>query len=172
MKGDQIISENDASTLNRVVEELDYSMTELRRIARNMMPEALVKFGLKDALEDYCGHIREVSGMEVHFQAYGMQARLPQQVELIFFRLVQELLNNILRHAAATEAMVQLLRDGNRLNLTVEDNGRGFDPALLEKAPGIGWLNIRSRVKYLNGQLELHSLPGKGTSVNIECTLP
>jgi len=72
------------------------------------------------------------------------------------------------KHGRAREVMVQLLRDGPRLSLTVEDDGQGFDPAQLDRAPGIGWANIRSRVDYLGGKLDLQSAPGKGTSVYIE----
>jgi len=84
---------------------------------------------------------------------------------------VQELLNNILKHASASEAFVQLIRDDKRLNLVVEDNGKGFDPLLPEHNKGAGWVNIRSRIEYLKGQLDLHSEPGKGTLVNIEFNL-
>ena len=135
------------------------------------MPEALLRFGLKDALQDYCDHLQQGSPLTIHFQAYGMDDRLHRHVEVILFRIVQELLNNIVRHAAATEAIVQLVRDEDRLHLTVEDNGRGFDTTQGPASQGIGWLNIRSRVDYLNGNLEVRSAPGQGTGVNIEIKL-
>ena len=91
-----------------------------------------------------------------------------RSIEIIIYRIVQELLNNIMKHAVATEAFVQLVRENNRLNVVVEDNGKGFDTALLEKSKGAGWINVRSRVDYLKGQLDIHSGAGKGTLVNIE----
>ncbi|MEO8712496.1 MAG: ATP-binding protein, partial [Parafilimonas sp.] len=78
---------------------------------------------------------------------------------------------NIFKHANASEVLVQLLREENRLSITVEDNGKGFDVNELEKNKGAGWANIRSRVDYLKGKLDLHSDNIKGTSVNIEINL-
>jgi signal transduction histidine kinase len=171
MKGNQILPETAATGLNQVIAHLDASISELRHIARNMMPEALVRFGLKDALQDYCDYVQETADLTILFQSYGLEERLSQQTEVVLFRIVQELLNNVIKHAGATQAIVQVLRHENKLHLTVEDNGKGMDLAAVEKAPGVGWVNIRSRAGYLNGALDLHSLPGKGTSVSIECFL-
>lgn len=168
MKGNQILSETGAAALGQVIHDLDRSIGELRHIARNMMPEALVRFGLRDALHDYCDHLRLTSSLAVHYQAFGLDDRLPQQTEVILFRIAQELLNNIVKHADATQVLVQLMETEGRVHLTVEDNGRGFDPEKLNAAPGVGWLNIRSRVEYLGGTLDLKSAPGQGTSVSVE----
>ena len=73
-----------------------------------------------------------------------------------------------MKHAGASETFVQLIKEESRLNIVVEDNGRGFDTTLLETSKGAGWASIRSRVEYLKGQVEVHSEPGKGTLVNIE----
>ena len=169
MKGNQILSETGALALGQVIGDLDRSIGELRHIARNMMPEALVRFGLKDALHDYCDHLRLTSGLVVHCQAYGLDKRLPQQTEVILFRIAQELLNNIVKHAEARQVLVQLMENDGRVNLTVEDDGKGFDPEKLKIAPGVGWLNIQSRVEYLGGTLDLRTESGKGASVSIEC---
>ncbi len=169
MKGNQILSETGAAALGQVIDDLDRSIGELRHIARNMMPEALVRFGLKDALRDYCDHLRINSSLEVHYQAFGLEIRLPQQTEVILFRIAQELLNNIVKHAEATQVLVQLMETDGRISLTVEDNGKGFDPEKLKQAPGVGWLNIQSRVEYLGGTLDLRTEQGKGTSVSVEC---
>lgn len=168
MKGNQVLTETSATSLNQVIGDMDRSIGELRHIARNMMPEALVRFGLKDALEDYCDHTALATGLKVHFQSFGMDKRLPQDVEVILFRIAQELLNNVVKHANASQAIVQLIRDENRVNLTVEDDGQGMETANLEQAKGVGWMNIRSRVNYLDGRLDMQSSPKKGMSVNIE----
>lgn len=168
MKGNQILTETAATALGQVIADLDRSIGELRHIARNMMPEALVRFGLRDALHDYCDHLRLTSGLTVHFQAFGLEQRLPQQTEVILFRIAQELLNNILKHADARTVLVQLMENDGRVGLTVEDDGKGFDPEKVKAAPGVGWLNIRSRVEYLNGTLDVRTKPGGGTSVSVE----
>jgi signal transduction histidine kinase len=106
------------------------------------------------------------------FQAFGMEERVPEQMEIVLFRVAQELLNNVMRHAQANHCLVQIIRDGQRLHLTVEDNGKGFDPALAQQATGVGWLNIRSRVSYLGGTIDVQSKPGAGSSVTLECMIP
>lgn len=168
MKGNQILTDTAAAAFGQVISDLDRSINELRHIARNMMPEALVRFGLRDALEDYCDHLRLTSGLTVNFQSFGLEKRLPQQTEVILFRITQELLNNIVKHAEASSILVQLMQTDGRLSLTVEDDGKGFDPEKLKIAPGVGWLNIQSRVDYLNGTLDLRTEVGGGTSVSIE----
>jgi signal transduction histidine kinase len=168
MKGNQVISEESARGFNRALEMLDTSIGELRRVARNMMPEALLKFGLNDAIRDMCDAINDVGQVRVQYQSFGLQDRLAESREVILFRIVQELLNNAIKHAHASQIIVQLLRDENRVHLTVEDNGHGFDIQKLQTAPGIGWLNIKSRVDYLGGTLQLKSEPGKGTAVEVE----
>lgn len=171
MNGNQLIPEASAQAFGRVIDNLETSIQELRRVARNMMPEALVRFGLNDALQDYVDHLNQLGGQTIDYQAYGLSERLPQATEIIIFRLVQELLSNVQKHAGASRALVQLIRDENRFHLTVEDNGKGFDTRQLDQQQGIGWLNIRSRVDYLNGTIHVDSAPSKGTAIQIEFRL-
>lgn len=162
-------SSNDAlhDHLKKSIHDLDGSINELRHIARNMMPEALVRFGLKDALEDYCGHIQRSGALRVHFQTLGLEKRLSSETEIILFRIAQELLNNVVRHASASQVIVQVIREGPRVTLTIEDDGKGFDPKQIDTVQGVGWTNIRSRVNYLNGMLDIRTAPGEGCSVHI-----
>jgi signal transduction histidine kinase len=106
--------------------------------------------------------------ISVKYQSLGIETRLDKTTEIIVYRIVQELLNNILKHAGASEAFIQLIKENDRLNVVVEDNGKGFDTNLLDKNKGAGWTNIRSRIEYLKGELDVHSEAGKGTLVNIE----
>ena len=159
------------AVFERSLDMLDTSIKELRRVAHNMMPEMLTKFGLDEALKEYCITVNATGLVSLKYQSLGMATRLDSAIEIIIYRIIQELLNNILKHAVASEAFIQLIREDNRLNIVVEDNGKGFDTALLEKSKGAGWVNIRSRVEYIKGQLDIHSEPGKGTLINIECPL-
>lgn len=168
MKDNLIITPDNMAVFERSLDMIDTSIRELRRVAHNMMPEMLTKFGLDEALNEYCNTINTTKLLTVKYQSLGMDARIDKSTEIIVYRIVQELLNNIMKHAVATETFVQLIRENNRLNIVVEDNGKGFDTALLEQHKGAGWVNIRSRVDYLKGQLDIHSEPGKGTLVNIE----
>jgi signal transduction histidine kinase len=168
MKDNLIITPDNMAVFERSLDMIDASIRELRRVAHNMMPEMLTKFGLDEALKEYCNILNGTGLLKVKYQSLGMAARLDKSLEIIVYRIIQELLNNILKHASASEAFVQLIRETNRLNVVVEDNGKGFDTAILEKNKGAGWMNICSRVDYLKGQLDIHSEAGKGTLVNIE----
>ncbi len=172
MKDNLIITPDNMAVFERSLDMIDTSIKELRRVAHNMMPEMLVKFGLDEALKEYCNSINTTKLLLVKYQSFGEGNSIAKSTEIILYRIVQELLNNVLKHAAASEAFVQLIRDGDRLNIVVEDNGKGFDKAILEKSNGAGWMNVRSRVEYLKGQLDINSQPGKGTLVNIEFNTP
>ncbi len=171
MKSNLIINHENVVVFERSLDMLDSSIKELRRVAHNMMPEALVKFGLDEALKDYFENINNANFLHVRYQSFGMEQRLEHNTEIIVYRIIQELFANIYKHANASEVLVQLLLEENRLSITVEDNGKGFDVNTLEKNKGAGWANIRSRVDYLKGKLDLHSDSIKGTSVNIELTI-
>ena len=168
MKDNLIITPDNMTVFERSLDMLDTSIKELRRVAHNMMPEMLTKFGLDEALKEYCNTINTSKLLVIKYQSLGMEKRLDKSVEIIIYRIVQELLNNTVKHSVASEAFVQLIREGNRLNVVVEDNGKGFDVNLMENNKGAGLTNVRSRVDYLKGQLAIHAEPGKGTLVNIE----
>ncbi|HWR32411.1 MAG TPA: sensor histidine kinase [Chitinophagaceae bacterium] len=168
MKDNLFITPDNMAVFERSLDMLDTSIRELRRVAHNMMPELLTKFGLDEALKEYCNTINATKLLTVKYQSHGMETRIDKSVEIIVYRIIQELLNNTLKHAAATEAFVQVIREDSRLNIVVEDNGKGFDATLPENNKGAGWANIRSRVEYLKGRLDVHSEQGKGTLVNIE----
>lgn len=168
MKGNMIVSGDNAKLLTGALSRLDETIAEMRRVAHSMMPEALINLGLGQALLDYCEGLREASGIEISYQQIGLDERLPTEVEITIYRIVQELLNNVVKHAGAKAVLVQLsLHDGN-LHITVEDDGVGFD--VQEKAAwtSAGLKNIQSRTNYLKGSLDIQSKPGEGTSVFIE----
>ncbi|MEP6750991.1 MAG: sensor histidine kinase [Bacteroidota bacterium] len=168
MKDNLIITPENMVVFERSLDMIDTSIKELRRVAHNMMPEMLTKFGLNEALKEYCNSINTTKLLTVKYQSLGMETRLDNSTEIIIYRIVQELLNNTMKHAGATESFVQLIRDGNRLNIVVEDDGKGFDTKLPAYNDGAGLVNVRSRVDYLKGRLDIHAEPGKGTLVNIE----
>jgi two-component system NarL family sensor kinase len=170
MRDNLIITPENMTVFERSLDMLDTSIKELRRVAHNMMPEMLTKFGLDEALKEYCNTINTTNVLSVKYQSVGMNARMEQPVEIIVYRIAQELLNNIMKHAAATEAMVQLVKEEDRLSIVVEDNGKGFDTSVND-SKGAGLMSIQSRVDYLKGHLEIHSEAGKGTLINIEFKL-
>ncbi len=160
---------DNAQAFERSMDMLDSSIKEMRRVAHNMMPEALVKFGLDTALKDFCNDINKSGALQVSYQSIGLENTvLEQTTGIAIFRIVQELINNTIKHAAAKEAIVQVTKSDENISITVEDNGKGFDTGILKQSKGIGWTNIQSRVDYLKGKLDVRSEPGKGTSVLIE----
>lgn len=168
MKGNVFLSEENAQSVNNVIAQLDQSIAELRRVSHNMMPESLIKYGLIEALENYCESLTLSGKIKVQLQAYGMEQRMEQSSEIVIYRMTQELLNNVTKHAEAKNVLIQLVRKEDRFNLTVEDDGKGFDIKEIEKERGAGLVNIRARAEYLNGNVDIISVRGEGTSVTIE----
>jgi two-component system, NarL family, sensor kinase len=169
MKGNLIMTPDNAQAFERSMDMLDSSIKEMRRVAHNMMPEALVKFGLDTALKDFCNDINFSGALQVSYQSIGMDnAVVDQTTAITIYRIVQELINNTIKHAAAKTAIVQLSKTEEQISITVEDDGKGFNTEILKAAQGIGWINIQSRIEYLKGKLDIQSGQGKGTSVHIE----
>lgn len=155
-------------TFTKSVELIDNAAEEIRRIAHNMMPEVLMKLGLVHAVQDMCSNISAGKLLQVQLQAYGMEKRLNASTEIMLYRIIQELLNNIMKHAQATEAIVQFNRTGHRMIVTVEDNGRGFSLVENDNEKHAGLDTIRSRVDYLNGNITIDSQQEIGTTVIME----
>ena len=163
---------DDQHKYDRNLDMLDGAILELRRIAHNLMPEVLLQFGLNSSVNDLCDDITRNGRLDVTYQSTGLEQFHPDQsTSVIIYRIVQELLNNILRHASADQALVQLDYYNNNLGITVEDNGSGFDTSLLRTSAGIGWSNIQYRVEYLMGKIDVQSAPERGTTVNIDLPL-
>jgi len=169
MKENLIMTPENVQAFERSIDMLDSSIHEMRRVAHNLMPETLLKFGLDTALKDFCSYINGSGVLKINYQSFGLEnMKLEESVSVSVYRIIQELVSNIVKHANAGSAIVQLTFSGNMLSIEVEDDGKGFDFSKIEFKNGIGWRNIRSRLEYLNGKFEVKSLPGKGTSVRIE----
>jgi two-component system, NarL family, sensor kinase len=147
---------------------IDTASDEVRRIAHNMMPEVLAKLGLIPAIQDMCSNISSGKLMQVKLQSYGMEQRMNTNTEIMLYRIVQELLSNIIKHAHATEAIVQFNKDVNRLMVTIEDNGIGFKLQDVDDKQHSGLEIIKSRVNYLHGNISIDSKEKIGTTVMME----
>lgn len=172
MRGNLVMTADNAQAFERSLDMLDSSIGEMRRIAHNMLPEALIKYGLDTALHGLCRDISASGVLQVRYQSMGLEGlELEQGKAITIYRIIQELLNNTLKHAQAHQAIVQLSRAENQLSITVEDDGIGFDRALLKSTKGMGWANIENRVDFLQGKLDIDTGPGRGTSSLIEIPL-
>ena len=173
MKGNLILTPENARLFERSLDMLDTSIMEMRRVAHNLMPENLIKFGLDTALKDFCGDIQQSGVLKINYISIGLEdAELEQSTSLSIYRIIQELVNNILKHAEAKQALVQLTKNGNLILLDVEDDGKGFEHSKMLLSTGIGWTNIKSRLEYLGAKFTLDTAPGKGSSIHIEIQLP
>ena len=165
LSGQLSVVENQQPALLKIIGQVDNSVTELRRIAHNMMPVNLLKFGLETALRDMCESLI-ADRLTIDFQAYGISRTLPEQKQVHIYRIVQEMLVNAIRHGEADSIILQCNQHENTFLITLEDNGKGFDTAISGK--GIGLSNIRNRVGFLDGSIEITSVINEGTIINIE----
>ncbi len=171
INGNVVIAEQDALLFKSTIHQLDKAISEMRQIAHNMMPEALIKFGLSEALEDFCDGINESNQVRMKYSHLGDASNLGQSTEVILYRIVQELCNNALKHASAKNIFIQLAEQEKCIILTVEDDGVGFDQHPSQARSGAGLKNVQARVEYLKGHLDIQSAAGNGTSINIEIPL-
>lgn len=155
----------------KAMQHLEETAIDLRKTAHNMMPGPLMEHGLIICLEAYCEKTAAFSGLEIRFVCEDYLPRMPIDFELSLYRMVQELVQNILKHAQASRALLQIVYHENLILLTVEDNGKGIDLAQ-SATSGIGLTNLKSRVKALKGRMEIKGRKNQGTSVYIEFDLP
>lgn len=144
-------------------------VTKVRALSKELVPSTLDNFGLSMALQDFTHLVSSHTGVQVSLQQISPIGRYAQQVELSLYRTVQELVNNALKHAQATEIKVVFAEVNNQLNVEVSDNGVGFDATVLnEPNRGIGLRNIESRLSVINGTINLDIAKGKGSRFEIK----
>ncbi|RMF37385.1 MAG: HAMP domain-containing protein [Chloroflexi bacterium] len=149
------------------------ALRDLRNLIFDLRPEALDDLGLVLALRSQAKKCLEPAGVQVRLRSVGLEDRLPAEVEIAVFRVVQEAITNIARHAQATEANISLTRKGNKLIVRVEDDGVGFDPAsvMQDEQKGWGLRGMEERITLLGGKFYIGSKPGQGTLVLAEVPL-
>ena len=149
---------------------LDEAIKATRTVSFELTPGILEDFGLTTALEELIRRMPRVS-LDVQLHLQGLDEALPRLLEVAVYRTVQELLNNVLKHAQTQEAFLHVVHEENQVHISMEDNGVGFDESILRQPTvGIGLTSIRNRVDLLGGQFTLDSRPGRGTIISI--TLP
>ncbi len=155
--------------LLKVEEMVDEASLEVRKTAHNLMPNILEKHHLKEALLLYCENMNENDGLQLQLQFDEALPVLDKGIELLLYRIVQELVQNIAKHAQATQAGIYIIKHEDRMAITAEDNGKGFDISVIKK--GLGLDNIKYRVNTLKGEIHISSAKGVGTTVHIEFVL-
>lgn len=152
---------NAKKQVNKLLEE---AIKQTRTISHELVPTILQDFGLEGAVQDL---VKRYNGQHhaIQLEIFGLDLRLDKYVEIALYRMAQELLNNIVKHAQATQIKVQLVKGENGIVLKVTDNGKGFNVQKNKK--GMGLRSIRDRVELLNGTIYIQSTPNLGTSVHI-----
>jgi two-component system NarL family sensor kinase len=151
---------------DKCIAMVDEGCREVRIIADQMMPNVLLKMGLVPALRDFVNKI-ESQRLKIVLETDGLEKRLDSNVEAVLYRVIQETVNNVVKHARASLLDIQLMMEGNEISVTIEDNGVGFDSSGRTKFEGMGLKNIVSRVEYLKGTVDISSSPGTGALVAI-----
>ncbi|NOY48267.1 MAG: hypothetical protein GXO84_08775 [Chlorobi bacterium] len=162
------LNEAEKKEYNKAISMLDNAIEQVRHISHNLAPPSLQNFNLIEAIQQYCSKVSDSSTLKINFQNYGKFLTLNKETETAIYRIVQEAINNIVKHSKATEALIQINAHENNLLITIEDNGIGFNPN--NNYEGLGLKNIRSRVELLKGDLNIDS-NDTGTSIQINIDL-
>jgi two-component system, NarL family, sensor kinase len=157
-------------SFGKIITLVDESCKELRNVSHNMMPNALLKNNLAAAIKEFIDKL-DSKKLQVHCYTEGIEERMDANMETVFYRIIQECVNNVIKHAEATTLDISILKDKDGIDATIEDNGKGFDATDKTKFEGIGLKNITTRVEYLKGTVDFDSSPGKGTLVAIHIPL-
>lgn len=150
---------------------LNSAYREIRGMAHTKNSGVMARDGLLPAVEKLAGNISSTQGLQVEVIGFGLTTQLESTLEINIFRMIQELLTNVIKHAAATEAVVSITQHEDSLNIMVEDNGKGFDTLTLNRDTGMGLGSIERRVEYMEGSMEVDSSPGNGTNISIDIPL-
>lgn len=155
--------------LEKLTHVIDDSAIEVRAISHQLMPKTLTEFGLAPAIEDMLQKSLGLAGINYKFEAFESKLRLSETAELGLFRICQEAVNNVQKHAKATQVTVQLLKAGGKLVLVIEDNGKGINFEMNNDGHGI--TNIKSRARTIGAEINIESNPGRGTVLSIRIPL-
>ncbi|RKY03666.1 hypothetical protein DRP77_05670 [Candidatus Poribacteria bacterium] len=159
-------------SLREIKELISGLISRLRNLLSDLQPSALAKKGLLTALKSYFKRYSDQTGVRVVFSQRGLRRRLPAEVKIAVYRIVQEALTNVARHAGVNEARVEIRAEGDKISLKVEDEGKGFDPdAVLRSGTAYGLAGMRDRATAIGGWLRVDSAPGRGTRVIAEIPL-
>jgi len=159
-----LFNEQEKILLDKTIALVDESCKEVRIISHNLMPNALLKSGLSSAIKTFLDKI-DHKKLKVNLHTDGLEERLNDNTEIILYRAIQEIVNNVIKHSKANQLVISLIKDNDGISCTIEDNGIGFEMSQTQN--GIGLKNIKNRISYLNGTVEWDSAKDKGTLVAI-----
>jgi signal transduction histidine kinase len=153
--------------LNEISETTSLALDEVREIAHNLRPYQLERLGLSNAIEHMIRHVKNASDIEFVTEIDNVDGLLSKESEINFYRVVQECVNNVVKHSAATTAWLTIKRTASGAQITCRDDGRGFDPKASLPKRGMGLTGMAERVRMLGGRYTIESAPGKGATISI-----
>ncbi len=154
--------------LQEAIKLVDSAMGSIHRISARLRPEILDNFGLGPCIEHEVNFFSKRSRVDIKFVSEGLNSRLKPQKEIALYRVVQEALTNIIKHSKASKAEVNLTRRGNKVLLSIYDNGEGFEVTKLRNSPGLGLLGMQERITFAGGSFKISSRSPRGTLLEIE----
>lgn len=166
VKKDRLKEEEDR-LIRQTDELIDEAYQQVRTIAHAKNAGVHAQDGLLPAVKNFASKVSASNKLNIEVEDSGMEDRLENSMEIMIFRIIQELITNVIKHANATEATIYLTHYGDSINILVEDDGRGFDPGKLKPKEGMGVYSIQKRIENLGGTVDFESVAGKGTSVVI-----
>jgi len=170
--GSKGVSEDNHLRLEELLQQTNNIMQGVRRLSQDLRPAALDRLGLLAALEWLASNVKEYSGIATKVNIIGSERRLPEEVELVLFRITQEAVRNVWRHSQATKAEITVEFEQSKTKITVSDNGNGFTPPQmigdLAKDGKLGLAGMEERARLVDGTLTVQSQPGRGSSVTVE----
>ncbi len=156
------------ANLSDIRRQFDQIINEIRRITTDLMPPVLDEFGLVIALFNLCEDTGRASGIKVKFEHRIKTHDWNKKIQTYLYRIIQEAINNIVKHSSARQAYIKLLQDNEFVYLSIQDDGKGFRIHDQDRHGGHGIHNIQERVKMLGGTIDLKSAPRKGTLIQIK----
>ena len=153
--------------LNSLMESIEDAFDEVRNISHNLAPSLLSGQGLKGALKNISDKVNQSNKLKMSFDTFGLNHKLDDLIENVFYRTLQEIVNNTIKHAEATELFIQMAQDNHQITLMAEDNGKGFNPEALKDKSSFGLSHIRSWIENLNGTIHIDSKISRGTIISI-----
>ena len=153
-------------SFEKIIILIDEGCKEVRSVSHQMMPNALLKAGLASAIKEFIDKI-DNRILKVNLYNEGLNERIDNNVEIVLYRIIQECVNNVIKHSGANQLDISLIKDADGISVSIEDNGKGFNTNDTTKFEGIGLKNIASRIDFLKGTVEFDSAAGRGTMVAI-----
>lgn len=156
------------SLLDKSIVNISNAVSEIRRISRSLVPASLSDLGLILSIEDLLDSLKVAKGIKVEFyHSADIESTISEKGKLMLFRIIQEQVTNVLKHAEATQLVIEMIADSGSISLSITDNGKGFDLEKVKSKKGVGLRNIANRTELFNGKMNMVTSPGNGCKLNI-----